>query len=131
MPLYGPLWPLKRGNHDTYELILNRKQQINYYLKSLLLTSPGENISDPRYGVGLRSFLFEMNNVFTHDEIISTIRQQISVYLPSIELVDVVINATGQDIDENSLTIKIIYRIGEELEEFDIDLNPTKEIGFY
>ena len=62
MPLFGPKWPLSQGNEDTFKLYDDVKQQINFYLKNLLLTSPGENISDPNYGVGIRQFLFEMND---------------------------------------------------------------------
>tara|TARA_R110002074_G_scaffold368021_4_gene542387 strand:+ start:8582 stop:8977 length:396 start_codon:yes stop_codon:yes gene_type:complete len=131
MSLFGPRWPLKRGNQDTYELILSKKQQINFELKCLLLTSPGENISDPKYGVGLRQYLFEMNNFITQEDMVSRIREQASRYLPEIELLEVTMATTDQDIDENSLIVKIIYRIDEDLEEFDMNINSNKEIGFY
>ena len=52
MPLYGPKWPLKSGNEDTFEMYKSVEQQISFYLKTLLLTSPGENLSDPVYGIG-------------------------------------------------------------------------------
>ena len=61
MPLFGPKWPLKKGNEDAFEMYDDVKDQISFYLKCLILTSPGENISDPGYGVGLRRFLFEQN----------------------------------------------------------------------
>ena len=77
MPLYGPKFPLSKGNHDTFELYSDVKQQIGFYLKNLILTSPGENISDPRYGVGLRRFLFEQNNDITRSSIVSSISSQI------------------------------------------------------
>ena len=59
MSLYGPRWPLKVGRDDTYELNITLQSQINYNLKCVLLTSPGENISDPNYGVGL-PFIFQI-----------------------------------------------------------------------
>ncbi len=80
MPLYGPKFPLSAGNHDTFELYEDVKQQINFYLKNLLLTSPGENISDPNYGVGLRRFLFEQNVESTRSTMLSSISSQISRY---------------------------------------------------
>ena len=43
MPLYGPEWPLKSGNKDVWEMYEDLNQQINFYLKNLLMTSPGEN----------------------------------------------------------------------------------------
>ena len=107
------------------------KEQTNFYLKCLLLTSPGENISDARYGVGLRSYLFEMNIPQTHERIVAEIRKQVGFYIPIIELVDVIILADDLDIDQNSLVVKIIYRIEDELIDFDVSVDPTKEIGFY
>lgn len=63
MPIYGPKWPLKIGNEDTYDLNTTMVEQVNYNLKCILLTSPGENISDAGYGVGLR--LFCLNQTLT------------------------------------------------------------------
>ena len=107
MPLYGPRWPLKIGREDTYELNNTAVAQVNYNLKCVLLTSPGENISDPHYGVGLRYYLFENNNVQTHNDIINNIKSQVSFYIANIDLIDVLILTTSEDIDENSLSIKI------------------------
>jgi phage baseplate assembly protein W len=42
-----------------YQLNKNLKQTINQNLKMLVLTSPGERIMIPEFGVGLRRFLFE------------------------------------------------------------------------
>ena len=55
---YAPKWPLK-GVDDIFEMYESPKDLVKYHLKSLLLTSPGEKISDSNYGIGLRSFLFE------------------------------------------------------------------------
>ena len=85
MPLYGPKWPLSQGNHDTFELYDDIKQQISFYLKNLLLTSPGENISDPNYGVGLRRYLFEQNLPSVRGSLSSSISVQLSTYLPYLQ----------------------------------------------
>ena len=72
-----------------------------------------------------------MNNFITQEDMVSRIREQASRYLPEIELLEVTMATTDQDIDENSLIVKIIYRIDEDLEEFDMNINSNKEIGFY
>ena len=133
MPLYGPKWPLSQGNSDTFELYDDVKQQINFYLKNLLLTSPGENISDPGYGVGLRRFIFEQNLPSTRNIIASTISSQMSTYLPYLQVSDIQVGATAQEIDSNTLSVKIIYSIpGDVVQEvFELDMNPDNTIGFY
>ncbi len=89
MPLYGPKFPLSAGNSDAFELYETVEQQINFYLKNLILTSPGENISDSNYGVGLRSFLFEQNTPDVYAEISSKVSSQISRYLPYLSISNV------------------------------------------
>ena len=133
MPLYGPKWPLSQGNHDTFELYDDVKQQISFYLKNLLLTSPGENLSDPNYGVGLRRYMFEQNLPSTRGSIASEISSQMSEYLPYLEVSDIQVGATAQEIDSNTLSVRIVYSIpGDVVQEvFELDMDPDNTIGFY
>ena len=133
MPLYGPKWPLKAGNADTFELYDDINQQISFYLKNLLLTSPGENISDSDYGVGLRQFMFEPNLPSIRSSIAGAISSQISEYLPYLNVEDIQVNASAQEIDNNSLKVRIIYSIPNDAAQqiFELDLNPDTTIGFY
>jgi phage baseplate assembly protein W len=133
MPLYGPKWPLKAGNADTFELYDDINQQISFYLKNLLLTSPGENISDSDYGVGLRRFMFEPNLPSIRSSIAGAISSQISEYLPYLNVEDIQVNASAQEIDNNSLKVRIIYSIPNDAAQqiFELDLNPDTTIGFY
>ena len=133
MSLYGPSWPLKAGNEDTFEMYDDVKKQINFYLKNLLLTSPGENISDQNYGVGIRQFLFEQNIESTRSTIASRISTQISIYLSYITVVDIQAGATTQEIDSSSMTVRIVYTIPSDINQqvFELDLSPDTTIGFY
>ena len=133
MPLYGPKWPLKAGNADTFELYDDINQQISFYLKNLLLTSPGENISDSSYGVGLRRFMFEPNLPSIRSSIAGAISSQISEYLPYLTVEDIQVNASAQEIDNNSLKVRIIYSIPNDAAQqiFELDLNPDTTIGLY
>ena len=133
MPLYGPKLPLKSGNRDTFEMYDNVKQQINFYLKNLLLTSPGENISDPNYGVGLRIFLFVQHIGYVRSSIASRISSQLSIYLPYLIIEDIQVGADSQDIDSNSMTVRVIYGLPDDVTQqvFELDLNPDTTIGFY
>lgn len=133
MPLFGPKWPLKKGNEDAFEMYDDVKDQISFYLKCLILTSPGENISDPNYGVGLRRFLFEQNLDSTRDSIESEVSSQISKYLPYLDLQDVQVGATDAEIDANTMSLRITYYIPSNTTQqvFELDLNPDTTIGFY
>lgn len=133
MPLYGPKWPLKKGNEDVFEMYDDINQQISFYLKCLILTSPGENLSDPQYGVGLRRFLFDQNIESTRDSIASAVSRQISRYLPYLNLENVEVGATSADIDMNSMSLRVIYNIPDDATQqiFELNLNSETTIGFY
>ena len=133
MPLYGPKWPLSQGNHDTFDLYDDVKQQISYYLKSLILTSPGENISDQNYGVGLRRFMFEPNIQSIRGEIEFAISSQISSYLPYLIVQGVLVSANSENIEDNSINVRVIYEIpGDVVQEvFELNVNQETTIGFY
>ena len=65
--------------------------------------------------------------------IASAISSQMSEYLPYLEVSDIEIGATAQEIDSNTMSVKIIYSIpGDVVQEvFELDMNPDNTIGFY
>jgi|9_EtaG_2_1085328.scaffolds.fasta_scaffold00428_5 phage baseplate assembly protein W len=133
MPLYGPKWPLKRGERDTFELIDNVESQVNYYLKSLLLTSPGENLSDFDYGIGIRRFIFEQNTAGNRSSLESKIRSQVRIYLPYIKILEISVLASEPDVDNNSARIRIVYNLPRNINQiiFELDISNETTIGFY
>mgnify|MGYP000710480160 FL=1 len=133
MPLYGPEWPLKSGNKDVFAMYEDPNQQINFYLKNLLMTSPGENISDQNYGVGIRQFLFEQNVDSIRSSIATRISTQIATYLSYLSVVDIQVGASSQEIDANSMYVRIIYTVPNDVNQkvFELDLTPDTTIGFY
>lgn len=133
MSFYSPSWPLKRGTEDTYEKNKNIEQQINFFLKNLLLTSPGENISDPSYGVGLYSFLFEPSVDSSYSLISSRISSQISSYLPYLNVTEISVEDSVDNVDSGLVRIKIVYNIVEDSEIiiFNLDVDSSTTMGIY
>ncbi len=82
-------------------------------LKMLLLTSPGERIMDPNFGVGMRRFLFEQNNPPTHNAIRAKILRQSIEYLPFIDIEDVKFSSENSDDNmvSNSLMVTIKFSV--------------------
>ena len=101
----------------AYGLNKNVIQVASQNLKMIVLTSPGERIMHPQFGVGIRRYLFEQNSQFTLDEIKNKITQQVATYLPYINLLTV--NVESPDIpgglpgekDESAVLIKIKYSV--------------------
>ncbi len=95
--------------------VTDPKVAANFLFENILLTNKGEKLSDPNFGVGLRSLLFEPQNNFTDIE--DTIRVQLSAYAEGIDILDVSVDLSG--VDNNSVGISIKY------------LNPDKTIEQY
>lgn len=121
MSEYGPMWPLKKGEEDVYEMNKTLREQISFELKNLLLTNPGENISDPNYGVGLRTFLFDQANQSSYGRVKSRILQQTNTYMPSIRVSQVIIPNSADDIDNSIMNVQVVYEIASETEVLDLN----------
>ena len=97
--------------------VLNKtlKDNIKQNVKMLFLTSPGERIMVPDYGVGLRGFLFERYPEI-EQPIVQTIYAQVAAFLPEINIVQINVNEgdaltqrrTGQ---KKSLVVEFFYEI--------------------
>lgn len=86
-----------------------------FLFENILLTNPGEKLSDPQFGVGLRSFLFDpQNNFYDLENRIST---QLSRYAQGITILGV--NVDFSEIDSSAVYVSIRY------------LNPDKTIEEY
>jgi hypothetical protein len=95
--------------------VTDPKIAANFLFENILLTNPGEKLSDPNFGVGLRGFLFEPQNSFYDLE--NVIGDQLSEYAQGIQIVNVAVDLSG--VDTNSVSVSITY------------LNPNKTIEEY
>lgn len=111
--IYAPKFPLRKKQNGTFQNVDDIKDLIKFHLTNLLLTNPGEKISDPEYGVGLRQYLFENFGLGITAEIEDAISQAINTYLPYIDLNSVF---TEENPEDNTLNIKISYTILETTE---------------
>tara|TARA_R100000455_G_C6231398_1_gene92889 strand:- start:327 stop:737 length:411 start_codon:yes stop_codon:yes gene_type:complete len=97
----------------TKDFVENTKQN----LKMVVLTSPGERVMDPLFGAGLKQYLFEQFSDNLYKSIRSRVIQQVSIYLPYVEIVDINFFDKNKDVIErpdseaNVLAIEIKYAI--------------------
>ena len=110
----SPKLPLEtNGTDGHFGLTKTVQEAAKQNLKNLILTSPGERVMDPSFGVGIREMLFEQNDQFARRKIFSRITDQVSFYLPYIEIINILFNDAASDVslDPNSLAIRLEYRI--------------------
>lgn len=105
----SPKLPLQLDTEDGIALNKTLKETVKQNLKMLVLTSPGERLMLPEYGVGLRNFLFEQGSAKTIADLNSRIKDQIGLYMPFIDLLDIDFSSP----EENSyvLNVSIQYAI--------------------
>jgi len=132
MTIYGPAWPLSNGESDLFRMNKTLSEQVKFELKNLLLTSPGENLSDFDYGVGLRSFVFDQNIPSTRTRVSSEIRSQISRYVPSVNLLEINMPMTDSMTDNGEMSVIIRYSIvgQRNIDELEINLFNNQGASF-
>lgn len=120
--IYAPKFPLRKKENSTFENVRDIKELIKFHLTNLLLTNPGEKISDPEYGVGLRKYLFENFSSEVAPDLEFAIEEGMSRYLSYLKLDGVSIE---ENEDQNKLNIRIHYTILKttEMQILEIALN--------
>jgi phage baseplate assembly protein W len=96
-----------------YNLNTTYEDMVTQNLKMLILTIPGERIMDPRFGVGLRRYLFEFNGRQTYERIRDGIEQQVSLYLPFIRIdnINFDVPENNPDLFPHSLSMRVSFTI--------------------
>ena len=118
--IYAPKFPLKFKQKRFFENVSDAKELVRFHLTNLLLTAPGEKISDPNYGVGLRLMLFENITPETLNNWQDKIIDAVETYLTYINLGQVLIEPF---FDLGRVNIKISYRLLQDTEQQILELS--------
>lgn len=102
----SPQFPLHFTDSGGYASNTTVIEVVRQNFKNLILTSPGERVMLPDFGVGIRNYLFEQNTDEAVQSMLNRTKQQIKNYMPFIE-----IEQFSPEYDENELFITIRYKI--------------------
>jgi phage baseplate assembly protein W len=97
-------------------------QAATFALKNVMLTSPGQNFGDFKYGIGLNEMQFEIMTPALSGFIKKKILEQIAIYVPEIKVVNLSV------IDDNAGTFSVVllyYIIGnpQNVQTYSLTLN--------
>ena len=111
-----------KGSGDVYKK--NAVASVKQALKVLLMTNRTEKPFSPYFGANLQSYLFELADRGTVNEIEFAIRENIRVFEPRVNP-DTITIITDISPDTNTLTITIIFNVvnSNETVEFTTRLN--------
>lgn len=104
-----PRLPLSFGDKPSYRNIETTNDLVRQNLKNLCLTVPGERLMDINFGAGLKTFLFEQSIEAVYGDISATIDEQISIYMPFLEIDDIVVSPDEDN--ESLIHVQIQYFI--------------------
>ena len=106
---YSARLPLSLDPREGYAALTTIKDVALQNLKMVLYTEPGESIWDVDFGVGFKRYLFEQSSTVTFSSLEQRIRQQVSKYLPYIQILNLSINAINEnnEIVESSNFVKV------------------------
>tara|TARA_B100001094_G_C18157695_1_gene787439 strand:+ start:681 stop:1082 length:402 start_codon:yes stop_codon:yes gene_type:complete len=93
-------------NNDL--VVLKNANAIARSIRNIISTSPGEKFFDPDFGSNVTRLLFENLDDVSAISIRDEIENSINNYEPRVSLISV---NTNPDYDNNSLDVKLIYRI--------------------
>ena len=125
--IHAPSFPLQLDDTHGYANVTGLKELSRFHLTNLILTNPGEKISDSTYGVGIRQYLFENATPDVFEDIRFRITSQVRSKLSYINLLNVAIGML--DSYDNIMKIRITYSIqGVNLQDV-LDLNIDTTTG--
>ena len=120
--IHTPKFPLQLGDRSLFEKADEIKQVIMFHLRNLVLTYPGEKISDPSYGIGIKLYLFETITEGLLNNIADRIENQINRYLPYLNIRRIDVSSPP---DSNTLLVSIAFEV-PDLDIFEVlDLEVT------
>lgn len=106
---YSARLPLSLDPREGYAALTTIKDVALQNLKMVLYTEPGERVWDIDFGVGIKRYLFEQSSNVTFSNLQQRIRQQVTKYLPYIQILNLSINAINEndEIVESSNFVKV------------------------
>lgn len=85
-------------------------EAVKFHLKNILLTNPGEKLSDPQFGVGLKGYLFELETSGKLQSLKQEIINQIQKYANYFSKLNVIVDTSK--LYSNTLTVRLEFEFG-------------------
>jgi len=112
----GITLPLRNSNSGFFEQSYDTLTQTKSNIINLLNTRPGERRMQPTFGSRLWGLLFEQNVDNLPDIAVNIVREDVSMWIPNITIVDVSANLyksdqTSADRDIYRLRVAVIFML--------------------
>lgn len=99
-------------NSDFF-IIKEDYEHISESIMRIIMTNKRTRVANPYFGVGLKSFLFENFDETSRASLEEEIREQIDLYEPRVDIVNIIISEQS----ENQIKISIGFKIKGDIDE--------------
>jgi phage baseplate assembly protein W len=110
---------------SIFDLDYTTKSHARSKLINLLITSPGERLNQPTFGIGMKNRLFEQQTPIAAEDLRNIINPQVQIYIPEIEIKNISIKDGG--LQGHKLFITINYSMINDESEDSVSLSFTNE----
>jgi hypothetical protein len=108
----APKFPIVYEEGHGYETIPqdNPLEAVKFHLKNIVLTNPGEKLSDSKFGVGIKGYLFELETAADVTTLRQRIINQIGTYANYFSKLNVLVDLSN--LHSNMLVVRIEFEFG-------------------
>ena len=105
---FGPQTLLVQDLANGFAMVETVEELVRQNLTTLILTSPGERVMAPQYGVGLNKYLFENMGTNVYSNIEQEIKKQAGQYMPGV-IIGNIRFFTNEN--SNSINLQVFYSV--------------------
>jgi len=114
----GVVVPIQLGNTGYFNQTFTSIDEAKANMYNLLLTQKGERPMQPNFGTSIYGRLFEPITRDLKATIESEIQEAIEMWLPYVEVVDLEVDISDVNIDNNRIDIKLGFGLKRNIKEY-------------
>jgi len=111
--------PIAMGNTGYFQQTFSSLEEAKSNLLNLLLTKKGERIMQPDFGTDIYNRLFDQNTYDLGPKIKQDVEEAIKTWLPYVEIFNIDVDASQENIDSNKIKIAISFGLKRDLKLYD------------
>ena len=108
-----------------FDLDYTTKSHAKSKLINLLITSPGERLNQPNFGIGMKNRLFEQQTPIAAEDLRNIVNPQVQIYIPEIEIKNIAIKDGG--LQGHTLFVTVNYSMVNDESEDSVSLSFNNE----
>jgi len=107
--------PLRLGSTGYFDPTYTSIDEAKANMYNLLLTQKGERVMQPDFGTSIYSLLFEQITRDLKARVENEIKQAVEDWLPYVQLIEVEVNISDENIENNRINIKVGFGLKRDL----------------